>query len=128
MGRHIRFAELEVFELTALGAIIEKRHPSLEWDLGICLRCLPRSIGRTTFCRSHAKDRSLVVDVSIEEERLLPHKRNKAAQRRIMGRAFFDFFEVSINKCETKLPGLAGASAPLLADVRQWCLDNRWLG
>jgi len=64
----------------------------------------------------------------IEEERLLPHKRNKAAQRRIMGRAFFDFFEASINKCETKLPGLAGASAPLLADVRQWCLDNRWLG
>ncbi|WP_369940954.1 hypothetical protein [Xanthomonas medicagonis] len=66
--------------------------------------------------------------MSIEEERLLPHKRSKAAQRRIMGRAFFDFFEASINNYEKKLPGLAGASFPLLADVRRRSLDNQWLG
>lgn len=115
-------------ELAALGAVTEKKHPSLDWELGVCLRCVPRSLGRKTFCRYYAKQKLFVLDVSMDEERLVPHKKDRSAQRRIIGDAFFGAFQASMTKYERKLPGLAGTCASLIAEVRQWCIESKWIG
>ncbi|MBN6151730.1 hypothetical protein JR065_15395 [Xanthomonas sp. AmX2] len=114
-------------ELTALDAIAEKHYPSLDWELGICLRCLPRSLGRKTFCRYYARGKLFVLDISMDEERFVPHKKDRSAQRRIIGDAFFSGFEASMKKYERTLPGLADASASLIDEVRRWCIENKWI-
>ncbi|MDO8037011.1 hypothetical protein O3297_26650 [Janthinobacterium sp. SUN128] len=78
-------------ELRQLGPLMEEKYPDLDWELFVCLRCLPKDL-----------------------------------QRKLIGIAFFTFFAASIRKYEKKLPGLQPVSAQLIADVRQWCIDNQW--
>lgn len=114
-------------ELTALSTILEKLYPSLDWELVVCFRCLPSDIERKSFCRYYTKEKMLILDISINEELFTPHKKDKNAQREIIGKAFFEFFEASIKKYEKKLPNLIDTSEKLISDVRQWCIDNKWI-
>lgn len=114
-------------ELTALSAILEEQYPSLDWELAVCMRCLPGSLGRKTFCRYYAKEQLFALDISMDEALFVRHKHDENAQREIVGSAFFGFFEASIKKYEKKLPGLMGASERLIFDVRRWCIENNWI-
>lgn len=62
----------------------------------------------------------------MDEEDFVPHKKDKAAQRKLIGAAFITFFVESIKKYEKKLPNLQPVSAELIADVQHWCAENGW--
>jgi len=113
-------------ELRDLGVLVEEKYPSLDWELVVCLRCLPKDLQRKTFCRYYAKDKMFGLDIAMDEEDFVPHKKDKAAQRKLIGAAFVAFFVESINKYEKKLPNLQSVSAALIADVQQWCAENAW--
>jgi hypothetical protein len=114
-------------ELRQLGPVMEEKYPDLDWELFVCLRCLPKDLQRKTFCRYYASDKMFGLDIAMDEEDFVPVKKNTPAQRQLIGAAFFIFFVASIQKYEKKLPGLQPVSAQLIADVRQWCVDNHWL-
>ena len=114
-------------ELATLSAIVEKKYPSLDWELVVCLRCLPSNLERKSFCRYYTTEKMLILDISMDEELFIPHKKNKDAQRKIIGKAFFEFFETNIKKYEKKLPNLISTSEKLISDVQQWCIDNKWI-
>ncbi|WP_338510042.1 hypothetical protein VRB09_25035 [Pseudomonas poae] len=113
-------------ELRSLGSLAEKKYPSLEWQLVICLRCLPKELERKTFCRYYAKDKMFGLDITMDEEDFIPLKKDKAAQRKLIGAAFIAFFIESIKKYKNKLPNLQPVSAQLIEDVQQWCIENEW--
>ncbi len=113
-------------ELRDLGTLVEEKYPSLDWELVVCLRCLPKDLQRKTFCRYYAKDKMFGLDIAMDEEDFVPHKKDKAAQRKLIGAAFITFFVESIKKYEKKLPNLQPVSAELIADVRQWCAEHGW--
>ncbi|CAD0263977.1 hypothetical protein HBO43_13840 [Pseudomonas veronii] len=113
-------------ELNSLSKILEKKYPSLDWELVVCLRCLPKDLKRQTFCRYYAKDKMFGLDIAMDEEDFISLKKDKAAQRRLIGAAFIKFFVESIKKYEKKLPDLQPVSAQLIADVQQWCSEKEW--
>ncbi|WP_178084553.1 hypothetical protein [Pseudomonas sp. CFBP13509] len=112
--------------LNSLSEILEKKYPSLDWDLAVCMRCVPKKLERKTRCRYYAKDKMLGLDIAMDEEDFVPLKKDKAAQRRLIGAAFIAFFLESIRKYEKKLPNLQPFSAQLIADVQQWCTEKEW--
>jgi hypothetical protein len=113
-------------ELRSLGTLVEEKYPSLDWELVVCLRCVPKSLQRKTFCRYYAKEKIFGLDIAMDEEDFFPLKKDEAAQRKLMGSAFISFFAESIKKYEKKLPGLAPVSAQLIEDVHQWCSEKEW--
>jgi hypothetical protein len=115
-------------ELNSLSTVVEKKYPFLEWELVVCLRCLPSDLERKSFCRYYSKENMLILDISMDEELFVPYKKNKNVQREIIGKYFFDFFKVSIEKYEKKIPRLRESSESLKSDVKQWCFDHKWLG
>ncbi|BDB16709.1 hypothetical protein RJC98_06480 [Pseudomonas allii] len=114
-------------ELNGLSEILEKKYPSLDWELAVCMRCLPQGLERKTFCRYYTKDKMFGLDIAMDEEDFIPYKKDKAAQRKLIGAAFFEFFVESIKKYEKKLPNLQPVSEQLIADVKQWCTENEWV-
>lgn len=114
-------------ELSSLSDMVEKRYPALEWELSVCMRCLPRNLGRKTFSRYYAQEKMLALDIALDEENFLPVKKNKAAQRKLVGTAFFTFFVESIKKYEKKLPNLQSVSAQLVSDIHEWCIEGEWI-
>ena len=113
-------------ELHRLNEILEKNYAAVDWELSVCIRCLPKKLERKTFARYYAKDKIFSLDIAIDEEKFIPIKSDKAAQRKLIGAAFLAFFEESIIKYGKKLPALDTASAQLIADVHQWCVDDGW--
>jgi hypothetical protein len=113
-------------ELSHLNDMLEKKYPGLEWELSVCMRCLPKKLERKTFSRYYAQEKMLALDIALDEEEFLPIKNNKAAQRKLIGTAFLTFFIESINKYEKKLPGLQPVSVQLVSDVHDWCIEGGW--
>ncbi|WP_338509073.1 hypothetical protein [Pseudomonas poae] len=62
----------------------------------------------------------------MDEEDFIPLKKDKAAQRKLIGAAFIAFFIESIKNYKNKLPNLQPVSAQLIEDVQQWCIENEW--
>ena len=113
-------------ELHRLNEVLEKNYAFLDWELSVCIRCLPKKLERKTFSRFYAKEKMLALDIATDEEEFIPVKNDEAAQRKLIGAAFFAFFEESITKYDKKLPDLAPVSAQLISDVRQWCSEHGW--
>ncbi|AZF18671.1 hypothetical protein [Pseudomonas sp. R3-18-08] len=113
-------------ELNGLSETLEKKYPTLDWELAVCMRCLPKALERKTFCRYYAKDKMFGLDIAMNEEDFIPHKKNMDAQRKLIGAAFITFFIESIKKYEKKLPNLNSVSAALIADVQKWCVEKGW--
>jgi hypothetical protein len=113
-------------ELLQLAPLLEEKYAALDWELAVCLRCVPRDLQRKSFCRYYSSDNMFGLDIAMDEEDFVPVKKNTPAQRKLIGAAFFTFFVTSIQKYAKKLPGLQPVSAQLIADVRQWCVDNQW--
>ncbi|WP_319991963.1 hypothetical protein [Janthinobacterium sp. GMG2] len=114
-------------ELRQLGPLMEEKYPALDWELFVCLRCVPKDLQRKTFCRYYASDNMFGLDIAMDEEDFVPVKKDTPGQRKLIGAAFFTFFAASIRKYEKKLPELQPVSVQLTADVRQWCVENQWL-
>lgn len=115
-------------ELNDLSEILEKKYPDLDWELAVCIRCLPKKLERKTFCRYYANDKTFGLDIAMDEEDFVPYKKDKAAQRKLVGEAFIAFFVESMKKYEKKLPNLQPVSEQLIADVKQWCTESGWTG
>ncbi|NHQ89192.1 hypothetical protein [Janthinobacterium lividum] len=113
-------------ELQLLGPLMEEKYPDLDWELFVCLRCLPKDLQRKTFCRYYAGDKMFGLDIAMDEEDFVPVKKDTSAQRKLIGSAFLAFFVASIGKYQKKLPGLQPVAAQVIADVQQWCVDNQW--
>ena len=64
-------------ELATLSAIVEKKYPSLDWELVVCLRCLPSNLERKSFCRYYTTEKMFILDISMDEELFIPHKKKQ---------------------------------------------------
>jgi hypothetical protein len=114
-------------ELRGLSEIFEGKYGTLNLKIIVCLRCLADDIERKSFCRFSTKDRTLVMDICMNESAFVIFKESKEEQRKIIGTSFFDFFESSIRKNRKKLPELDIPSETLITDVRDWCMKNKWI-
>ena len=113
-------------ELNGLSETLEKKYPNLDLELAVCVRCVPKKLERKNICRYYGKDKMLGLDIALDEEDFVPLKKDKTAQRKLIGAAFVSFFAESVKKYEKKIPDFQPISMQLIADVHQWCAENEW--
>lgn len=113
-------------ELNGLSETLEKKYPNLDLELAVCVRCVPKQLERKDICRYYAKDKILGLDIALDEEDFVSLKKDKMAQRKLIGAAFISFFAESVKKYEKKIPDFQPISMQLIADVHQWCAENEW--
>lgn len=93
------------------------------YDITVAFRVLPISYGRKTFRRFDSGDHNLVLDMSIHYEQYM--KMSKNEQREALGLFLYAYLSESVAKYNRYAD--KQAQAELLAEVKQWMLENNWL-
>lgn len=113
-------------ELRGLAAQLERDFPETDVKFVVCLRVLPSNLHRQSFRRWYQANRVLALDIRIDEELLSPLKRDRDAQRRIIGPIFLEYFRETIDRYRKKIPELEPIATSLVRDVEKWCVAHGW--
>lgn len=80
-------------ELSGLSETLENKYPNLDLEVAVCVRCVPKRLERKNICRYYGKDKMLGLDIALDEEDFVPLKKDKTAQRKLIGGAFVSFLQ-----------------------------------
>ena len=118
---------------------LQSKHKDLPFYIFVVLRCLHTYSNWVTKGRFSIDEDSnntikgelcLGIDVVIYEEDFekIPNIRtNKVLQRLMFGKELFVFLTDKFNKSTKKIPYLKSYKEEVLADIKNWCLENYWL-
>ena len=117
-------------ELAASGSVggmaaIVGKNP-LPFDIGLCIRCLTRDSGWQSKVRFSSRDKLLGFDIVVYEEDFVPHKKDAAAQCKIIGAEFARFFFPAMRRYEKQFAELKAANPALLPEIENWLRENGW--
>jgi len=130
-------------ELTPLEPIIVEKFPDLDFDFGFCFRCLDRDSGWVSKARLYQnKDdpysfcsinnipqssRAFGFDIVVYREDFEKIKKDKAAQKLLLGEEFWRFFQLTLPKYKKKLPITNDEMDKMLMVFEDWLIEHDWI-
>jgi len=129
-------------QLTPLEPILIEKFSELDIDFSFCFRCLDRNSGWVSKARLWKNDdqnsfnaknniaessRTLGFDIVVYEEDFLQIKKDKDAQKKIIGFELLRFLKLTLPKYIKKIPMTKEEMQNILDTIENWLIKHNWL-
>jgi len=116
-------------ELLLFEKVLLSKYSELPFDFCVVFRCLSDFYTKwKSKGRFDKKSNVLFVEVVMFSSEFEPVKKNKTAQRKIMGNLLFPLFKEVLTKYQKRFPALAKYKDELQLDFENWLIANKWYG
>jgi hypothetical protein len=127
---------------TPLEPILIKKFPELDFDFGFCFRCLDKNSGWVSKSRLYKNDspdsfnktnnipessRTLGMDIFVYREDFMAIKKDKTAQKKLLGNELISFLRLTLPKYNKKIPMTKEETNDILATIEEWLVKHNWL-
>lgn len=128
-------------QLTPLEPILVKKYPHLDFDFCFCFRCLSRESGWVSKARLYKngpdsfnvrnhipeESRTLGMDIVVYVEDFMSIKKDRNAQKIILGKELLRFLKLTLPKYTKKIPMTKEEVSDILVIIETWLIDHHWI-
>ncbi|MDR2926050.1 MAG: hypothetical protein LBU76_08940 [Azoarcus sp.] len=129
-------------EMMPLEPILVDKFPELDFDFCFCFRCLKKDSGGASKARLYKNDnpnsfnknnntpessRTLGFDIVVYTEDFEPIKKDKSAQKLMLGKELIRFLKLTLLKYIKKIPMSKEETNDILATIEDWLIGHHWL-
>ena len=114
-------------EILGFTDVLQEKYNSIDFEFAFCFRVLYTTEGIKSKIRFYKTENWLGLDLIMPEADFIPYKKDRAMQRKIMGKYFFPFFKEAIVKYAKKLPSLKPVAEDLIKDMELFLKEKEWL-
>ena len=141
-------------EKKPIGVPLRAAFPHLDFDIGICFRCLSNNSGWVSKSRMYKNDetadeeylrhyayqvyevdmqtipavsRILGMDIVVYEDDFIPIKKDKPAQKLLLGTELWRFLNICLPKYQKKIPMTDDDLNLMLLIIKDWLIEHNWL-
>ncbi|GEM_PF-862175 len=115
-------------ELKTFEKILIEKYQDLPFEFCIVFRCLSPDFNWKSKRQFSKKENILYVEIIMFDPEFEKIKSDKDAQRKIMGKHFYEYFKETLEKYHKKIPALDLYKDELLLDTENWLTVNHWIG